>query len=100
MIDEAKEGGANAIKFQTYKADKIASKNSPAYWDTAKETAINQYQLFKRYDRFWKKEFELLKKYCDSNEIEFLSTPFDLESATFLNDLMDVFKVSSSDITN
>ena len=100
LIDEAKEGGADAIKFQTYKADKIASKNSPAYWDTAKETAVNQYQLFKRYDRFWKKEFELLKKYCDSNEIEFLSTPFDLESATFLNDLMDVFKVSSSDITN
>ena len=37
LIDEAKEGGANAIKFQTYKADKIASKHSPAYWDTTKE---------------------------------------------------------------
>ena len=37
LIDEAKEGGADAIKFQTYRADKIASKNSPAYWDTKKE---------------------------------------------------------------
>ena len=33
LIDEAKEGGANAIKFQTYKASTIASKNSPSYWD-------------------------------------------------------------------
>ena len=41
-----------------------------------------------------------LKEYCDEVEIEFMSTPFDVESANFLNDLMDVFKISSSDITN
>ena len=35
LIEEAKEGGANAIKFQAYKADTIASRNSPAYWDTS-----------------------------------------------------------------
>ena len=51
-------------------------------------------------DKFWKKEFEVLRNYCDQVGIEFLSTPFDVESATFLNDLMDVFKISSSDITN
>lgn len=100
LIDEAAEGGANAIKFQTYKAATLASKDSPAYWDTTKEPTKSQYELFKRHDSFWKNEFEALKKYCDTVGIEFLSTPFDTESALFLNDLMNSFKISSSDITN
>ena len=100
LIGEAKEGGADAIKFQTYKAETIASKNSPSYWDLSKESNRSQYELFKKYDKFWKTEFELIKKYCDEVSIEFLSTPFDIESAKFLNELMDVFKISSSDITN
>ena len=100
LIDEAKEGGADAIKFQTYKAATLASKDSPAYWDTSKEPTKSQYELFKKHDSFWKNEFEELKKYCDTVGITFLSTPFDVESAIFLNDLMDIFKISSSDITN
>lgn len=100
LIDEAREGGAHAIKFQSYKAETIASKNSPSYWDTSKEPTKSQYELFKKYDKLWKKEFEALKEYCDQTEITFLSTPFDAESAAFLNPLMDTFKISSSDITN
>lgn len=100
LINEAKEGGADAIKFQTYKAEKIASKDSPSYWDLSKEPTDSQYKLFKKYDKFWKNEFETLKKYCDETDIEFISTPFDVESASFLNDLMDVFKISSSDLNN
>ena len=100
LIDEAKEGGADAIKFQTYKAETLASKNSPAYWDLSKESTTSQYDLFKKYDKFWKNEYEQLKKYCDERDIEFLSTPFDAESAKFLNDLMDAFKIASADITN
>ena len=100
LIDEAAEGGAHAIKFQTYKADTIASKDSPAYWDITEEPTDSQYKLFKKYDKFWKNEFEQLKMYCDKVGIEFLSTPFDIESAKFLNEMMDVFKISSSDITN
>ena len=100
LVDDAAEGGAQAIKFQTYKAETIASRHSPSYWDTDKEPTTSQYELFKKYDRFWKTEFEKLKKCCDQRGIEFLSTPFDVESALFLNDLMDVFKISSSDITN
>lgn len=100
LIDEACEGGADGIKFQTYKADTIASKNSPAYWDIKKEPTKSQFELFQKYDKFWKSEYEELKKHCDKTGIEFLSTPFDVESAKFLNDLMDVFKISSSDITN
>lgn len=100
LIEEAQEGGADAIKFQTYKADTIASKNSPSYWDLNKESTTSQHELFQKYDKFWKKEYEQLKKTCDDQDIEFLSTPFDVTSATFLNDLMSAFKVSSSDITN
>ncbi len=100
LIDESKLGGAHAVKFQSYKAETLSSKNSPAYWDMTKESTPSQYELFKKHDKFWKKEFVELKKYCDQVGIEFLSTPFDIESAIFLNELMPVFKISSSDITN
>jgi sialic acid synthase SpsE len=100
LIDEAAEGGADAIKFQSYKAETLASRNSPYYWDITKEPTRSQFELFKKYDSFWKKEYEELKNYCDKAGIEFMSTAFDVESANFLNDLMDVYKISSSDITN
>jgi N-acetylneuraminate synthase len=100
LIDEAAEGGAQAIKFQTYRAESIASKDSPAYWDTTKEPTLSQFELFSKYDTFWKSEFEELARHCQTAGIEFLSTPFDVESARFLNDLMSVYKISSSDITN
>jgi sialic acid synthase SpsE len=100
LIDEAAEGGAHAIKFQSYKAETLASRDSPYYWDITKEPTRSQYELFKKYDKFWKKEYEELKVYCDKVGIEFMSTPFDVESATYLNDLMPVYKISSSDITN
>lgn len=100
LVEEAKEGGADAIKFQTYKADTLASRHSPAYWDTTKEPTLSQHELFSKHDKFWKTEMVALKEYCDKIDIEFMSTPFDIESATFLNDLMNVYKISSSDINN
>jgi N-acetylneuraminate synthase len=100
LIEEAAEGGAQAVKFQTYRAETIASRDSPAYWDTSKEPTTSQFELFSKYDRFWKPEFEQLRRHCDEVGIEFLSTPFDVESARFLDDLMDVYKISSSDLTN
>ena len=100
LIDEAAQSGADAVKFQSYKASTLAAKNSPAYWDLSKEPTTSQFVLFQRHDKFWKPEFEALKIHCDSADIEFMSTPFDVESANFLNDLMPVFKISSSDITN
>ena len=56
LINQAKEGGADAIKFQSYKADTLASKNSPSYWDISQEPTTSQHELFKKYDKFWKKE--------------------------------------------
>jgi N-acetylneuraminate synthase len=100
LIDEAAEAGADAIKFQTYRADTIAVRDSPAYWDLSKEPTTSQHELFAKYDSFWKGEFVALRRHCDEAGIEFMSTPFDVQSATFLNDLMGTFKIASADLTN
>ncbi len=100
LVREAAEGGADGIKFQTYKAETIASRNSPAYWDLSEEPTTSQFELFKKYDKFGENEFRILAEECIKNRIDFLSTPFDIDSANYLAPLMDAFKVSSSDITN
>lgn len=100
LIHLAKEGGANAAKFQSYKANRIASKHSPAYWDIAKEPAESQFELFQRYDKFGPEEFRLLADCCREAEIDFISTPFDTEAVEFLNSLVPFFKVASADINN
>lgn len=99
-VDEAKRVGIDAIKFQTYKANTIASKNSPAYWDTTKEVTKTQYELFSKYDHFGEEEYRQLYNYCKKVGIDFLSTPFDYASADYLQNMMDVYKISSSDLSN
>lgn len=100
IIKLAKKGGADAVKFQSYKADKIACKNSPYYWDLKDVAIRSQYKLFKKFDKFGFKEFSLLKKYCDKIKIDFLSTPFDLEAVDYLSKLVPFYKIASADITN
>jgi len=100
MIRLAKKNGASAAKFQTYKSEMIASKHSPAYWDLKKEKTKSQFQLFKKYDKFNEKDYKSLYNFCKKIKIDFLSTPFDTKSVDFLKNLVSVFKISSSDITN
>lgn len=100
MILEAKISGAHAVKFQSYKAKKLASVFAESYWDTKEESIQNQFELFSKYDSFEQKEYEELALFCRENDIEFMSTPFDFDSANYLNNLVNVFKISSSDITN
>ncbi len=100
LVREAAAGGADAIKFQTYRVDTLVAKQAPAYWDTTKETTTSQTALYRKYEKFWKNEYEQLKICCEKEGIEFLSSPFDESSALFLNDLMEVFKIASSEITN
>ena len=61
LIELAKSGGADAAKFQSYKANKLASKFSPSYWDTSKEKTKSQYELFKKYDNFSSMKSEKIK---------------------------------------
>lgn len=100
MIKEAKDAGVHAAKFQSYKADTLAAKDSPYYWDTSEESTTSQHELFKKFDSFGSKEYRELADYANSIGIEFLSTAFDLESADYLYDMMDVYKISSSDLNN
>ncbi|MDO5573172.1 MAG: N-acetylneuraminate synthase family protein [bacterium] len=100
MILEAKNAGIHAVKFQTYKAGTLAAKASPSYWDTSEEPTTSQYQLFQKFDSFGYAEYRELKEYADAVGIEFLSTAFDYESADYLDELMEVYKISSSDLSN
>lgn len=99
-IDKASDVGIDCAKFQSYKAETIVSKNSPAYWDISKESTKTQYELFKKYDMFGEKEYRELCEYTHSKGMDFTSTPFDYESADFLYDMVDFYKISSSDISN
>ncbi len=100
IIKLAKQGGADGVKFQSYKAEKIACKASPYYWDLKEVPVKSQYQLFKKFDKFGFKEFKILKKYCDKIKIDFLSTPFDLDAVDYLDKLVPFFKIASADINN
>ena len=99
-VDLAKEAGVDAIKFQSYKAHKLASKNSPAYWDTKEEPTLSQYELFKKYDCLEESDYRKLAEQSKLRGIDFLSTPFDYESADWLYDLVNAYKISSSDLSN
>ena len=100
LIELAKNGGADAAKFQTYKADRIASKHSPAYWDLSKEPTTSQHKLFQKYDAFGPAEYRELAKHCEEVEIDFVSTPFDSGAVELLDPLMPFFKIASADLTN
>lgn len=101
MIDLAAEAGADVCKFQTYSASKLASqKSSPAYWDTSKEPTSSQFELFSKLDSFGEKEYRKLALHCSQAGVEFMSTPFDMEAAEFLNEYVSTFKIASADLTN
>jgi N-acetylneuraminate synthase len=100
LIDLAKEGGADAIKFQTYKAGKLACRNSPAYWDTTQEATLSQYELFKKFDSFDPEDYLRLAEYAKSIDIDFMSTPFDLDAVDEIDPLVTCHKVASADLTN
>ena len=100
LIRDAKDGGANAIKLQCYKAEKIASKYAKAYWDKKEEIENNQLKLFKKFDKFNEKDYFEIYKYCKKIKIDFIVTPFDLEIVNFFSNKVKYFKISSSDLTN
>lgn len=99
-IDKAAEAGVDCAKFQSYKADTIVSKNSPAYWDLSKEPTKTQHALFQKHDSFNEEDYRELCEYTHSKGLDFTSTPFDYASADYLEDMVDFYKISSSDLSN
>lgn len=101
LVDTAKECGADIVKFQTFNSEKLASINADMA-DYQKENlgvVESQKEMLDKlalsYD-----EFEELAGYCRNRSIQFLSTPFDIDSIGFLNDLQDIWKIPSGEITN
>jgi N-acetylneuraminate synthase len=103
LIDSAIEAGADAIKFQTFKPEKLVTKNaSKADYQLKNSAGIeSQYSMLKQLE-LSHETFSELAKYCENNGIRFLSTAFDYESLLFLsNDLcLKTLKISSGEISN
>ncbi|MEA3385986.1 MAG: N-acetylneuraminate synthase [Thermodesulfobacteriota bacterium] len=102
LIDVAANAGADAVKFQTFKAEKVISRYAQKAEYQKRSTDASESQL----DMVRKLELdeaahEELFAYCRSKDIIFLSTPFDLDSIDLLNQLgLDIFKIPSGEITN
>jgi len=102
LIDAAVTAGADAVKFQTYKAELVMTPDAPkaAYQKDATGSAESQLEMVKRLE-FPLEVFRDLKQYAESRGIMFLSTPFDYESADYLDSLgVPAIKVPSGEITN
>lgn len=102
LVDVAVNAGADAVKFQTFKADKLVSTSAPKadYQQKNMQSSETQYEMIKRLELDYNDHKELIA-YCADRNILFMSTPFDHESIDLLNDFgMQVFKIPSGEITN
>ncbi len=98
LIESAKQAGADAIKFQSYKADKLTSVHATKYWTNDNES---QYDNYAKLDKFNEEEHRVLKEHADRVGIVFFSTPFDAKSADMLERIgTPAYKIASADITN
>jgi len=102
LIDVASDAGADIVKFQTFKAEKIVSKTAKKASYQLANTGNNesQYDMLKKLELNHEQHVELIR-YCTSKNIEFLSTPFDEESIRLLEMLgVRIGKIPSGEITN
>ena len=101
LVDAAKEAGADCIKFQTFKAEKLVSKDAgKAAYQQEMTGGGSQQDMLRKLELSFD-EFLRLKEYCEKKEIRFLSTPFDFESIRFLESLdMPFWKIPSGEVTN
>lgn len=102
LVDAAYDAGADYIKFQTFKADKLvtAKARKADYQERQTGAGESQYSMLKKLELSYR-DFMVLNDYCRMKGISFLSTPFDNESIEFLDKLgMGVWKIPSGEVTN
>jgi N,N'-diacetyllegionaminate synthase len=102
LIEVAASAGADIVKFQTFKSEKLVSKFAKKAEYQKENTGNDESQLdmLKKLELSEESHYRLIE-HCDKNKIQFLSTPFDLESIDFLNKLnLNYFKIPSGEITN
>lgn len=103
LIDAAIDAGADAIKFQTFKSEQLATPKAVKadYQSKQTDSSESQLEMLKRLE-LSEADHEILINYCNEKKIDFLSTPFDLSSLSFLTKYCKVkrLKISSGDLTN
>lgn len=102
LIDAAAEAGADAVKFQTFQAEKLVCSTAQKadYQKKSTDKDESQLAMLKRLELTEEMHKELIQ-HCVEKNILFLSTPFDIDSANMLNNLgMSIFKIPSGEITN
>lgn len=102
LIDCAIKAGCDIVKFQTFKAENLAVKNSKKapYQEITTGKEESQLEMLKKLELPYEFHAELIE-YANSKGIKFLSTPFDVESVEFLDGLgMEIFKIPSGEVTN
>lgn len=102
LIDVAAEAGADYVKFQTFKANKLVTKTAARaeYQNTNTKDSASQYEMLQKLELSEADHLELVA-YCQEKKINFLSTGFDLDSLEFLSRLgITVAKIPSGEITN
>lgn len=102
LVDVAKNAGADAVKFQTFKTEEIVCADAQMAEYQKKNLGFEetQFEMIKKLELSFEHFIEL-KKYCDKSGILFLSTPFDIPSVDFLYSLnLPVYKIPSGEITN
>lgn len=100
MVKEAAEVGIKTVKFQVYKAAKLAVLDSPSYWSLDEEPITSQRELFLKYDKLTFIDYIKINDYCKKLDVEFMATAFDSENAKDINKLVERHKIASADITN
>lgn len=102
LIDAASEAGADAVKFQTYKADTLVTSWAPKYWQEGKDNnRETQLDYFKKRDKFVFSDYQAISKHAKKRGILFCSTPFDQQAVEWLNELdIPLWKVASADLDN
>lgn len=102
MIDVAAESGADAVKFQTFKAEHLILKNieKAPYQKVTTSSGESQYDMLKRLE-VTREQTQELMEYCRKKNIMFLSTPFERTSLDELDELeVPAFKIAATDLTN
>jgi len=103
LVDVAADAGADAVKFQTFRADQVISRYAPkaAYQRDRTGDVETQLEMVKRLE-FGKADHFALVEHCRSKGIRFLSTPFDNDSLNLLADTLDLpcLKIGSGDLNN
>tara|TARA_Y100000389_G_scaffold187357_1_gene208687 strand:+ start:555 stop:1580 length:1026 start_codon:yes stop_codon:yes gene_type:complete len=102
LVDKAKEAGADAVKFQSYTTENLASPITPKVRYQLNNTNKNEshFKMLKNLELNFK-DMHQLSKYCKKKSIEFISTPYDVENAKFLKKIgMKIFKTASADLND